>query len=495
MNYKLGCLPGRIPAGLKDLTYYAAGSLPKAPASVAVPPIAAWGMDSNDIYGDCGVAGLNHGFMADAAIAGETEGFPDDPEIAGYYFAYTGNVDSGVVLSDFLAYVRKTGFFGHTVSAYAPVAVHDIPTLQFAVDAYGFAYTGIRVTQAMMNAVQQGVPWQWNQADTRGPVLGGHCLALGTKVLTDSLQWAPIEELQPGDGLIAFDENSPAPGKRRKFRKATVEATRRLMLPCYELEFDDGTTVTAAYDHLWLMARATHGRCWVRTDQLRAGAERASKMYKLFDVWKEDHSWEAGYLAAAFDGEGWIDGNANHIRKLGFAQRSNEMLDMTARILKEKGFGNIRQYLHSSKSGYGDNPVYNIVLNTRRESVRFLGTMRPQRLLGKFHPDRLGAVNGSPHVTLVRKTFVGDREVIALQTDTRTYIAEGLPSHNCIPVVGYDDTALHAVTWGQVISVSYSAWHHISTEAWAVLTGEFRDGDNRGISLPALCADLAKVGS
>lgn len=177
-----GRLPGTIPAGLKDLTYYAAGALPKAPASVAVPvPPAApdgtpWGMDGNDTYGDCGVAGINHYFMADAAIAREGEQFPDDTEITQYYLTYTGGQDTGVVLSDFLAYVKKTEFYGHTIEAYAPVGVHDVPTLHFAIWAYGAAYTGITVTTGMMNTFNAGQPW--TMEDLFSDIDGGHCVPL-----------------------------------------------------------------------------------------------------------------------------------------------------------------------------------------------------------------------------------------------------------------------------------------------------------------------------
>src|SRR5271168_3050280 len=152
MTYKFGCLPGKIPVGLHDLTYYAAGRLPQAPPSVLVPAIPSWGMDGNDTNGDCGPAGGNHGFMACASIAGKTEVFPSAEQIVEYYLTYTGGQDDGVVLSDYLAYVRRTGFFGHTVNLYAPVAVSDVRTLSFAVYAYGFAYTGISVTQGMMDA-------------------------------------------------------------------------------------------------------------------------------------------------------------------------------------------------------------------------------------------------------------------------------------------------------------------------------------------------------
>lgn len=171
---KYGRKPALIPAGLRDLTYYAAGPLPKAPASVAVPAVAAWDCLGNDVYGDCGVAGLEHGFMAAAADTAEHETFPADQECVSYYLAYNDGQDCGVVLSDFLAYVRQNGYYGHSVQAYAPVAVHDVPTLQFAVGAYDFAYCGISVTQAMMDAFSAGQPW--TSAALDGPVLGGHCV-------------------------------------------------------------------------------------------------------------------------------------------------------------------------------------------------------------------------------------------------------------------------------------------------------------------------------
>lgn len=186
-NLKLGRLPGTRPVGLRDLTWYAAGALPKAPAKVAPPtPLAAWstdgypwGMDGNDNYGDCGVAGVNHGFMADAVAAFQTkETFPTDDEIVDYYLTYTGGEDNGVVLSDFLSYVKQKGFLNsHTIKAYAPVHYQDITTLHFAIWAYCFAYTGIEVTDLMQEAYQEGQPWTLESFQD-GQVEGGHCVPL-----------------------------------------------------------------------------------------------------------------------------------------------------------------------------------------------------------------------------------------------------------------------------------------------------------------------------
>lgn len=172
---KYGRKPAHFPVGLRTLDRYAAGPLPAAPASVTVPSVAAWGMLGNDTYGDCGVAGIDHGFMAADADLLEPVLSEADQDVVNYYLTYTGGQDSGVVLSDFLAYVKQHGFLsGHTVAAYAPVAVHDVPTLQFAIDAYDFAYAGITVYQGMEQAFAAGLPW--DLASVSGDVAGGHCV-------------------------------------------------------------------------------------------------------------------------------------------------------------------------------------------------------------------------------------------------------------------------------------------------------------------------------
>lgn len=181
-DLKFGLLPGYVPAALKDLTHYAAGDLPTAPPKVDVPEVPAqddgtpWGVDGNAEYGDCGVAGLDHLFMAVASATAESETWPTADEIVQYYLSYTGGKDSGVVLADFLAYVKAKEFFTHTVKAYAPVSVHDIPTMHYAINAYGAAYTGIAVTQAMQQAFAEGKAWDLD--DLLSPVAGGHCIPI-----------------------------------------------------------------------------------------------------------------------------------------------------------------------------------------------------------------------------------------------------------------------------------------------------------------------------
>lgn len=176
MNLKLGRNPGTVPVGLGLLTDYVAGTLPKAPAKLATPSINKWGMLGNDKYGDCGVAGLEHLFMAVASDTGETETFSDDKQAVSYYLTYTGGQDTGVVLSDYLAYVRKNSYYGQTVSSYAPVGVHDIPTIQTAAWLYDAVYTGIEVTAQMQEDFGNHQPWTMESLESE--VLGGHCVPI-----------------------------------------------------------------------------------------------------------------------------------------------------------------------------------------------------------------------------------------------------------------------------------------------------------------------------
>ena len=193
---KFGARPAVFPAGLRDLTYYVAGDLPKPPASMPVPDVSTWGMLGNDQYGDCGVAGLEHLLEAAAADAGDKETFASDQQAVAYYLKYTGGQDSGVVLSAYLTYVRAHGYYGKTVKAFAPVSVHDVPTLQSAIYLYDAVYTGIAVTQAMMDAFGQGQPWTLAMA--QGEPIGGHCIPLvgyDGKTLT-AVTWGGIQEIE-----------------------------------------------------------------------------------------------------------------------------------------------------------------------------------------------------------------------------------------------------------------------------------------------------------
>ena len=260
---------------------------------------------------------------------------------------------------------------------------------------------------------------------TNRNVQAGHGLDPATRVLTADLRWVRLGEIRGGDALVGFDEHGP----RRKYRSAHVERVSWLTLPCYDIEFADGTVMRAARNHLWL-TDANKNLRWLRTDQIRPrgpGGRYGTKVLKAFDVWDEDNSRDAGYLAAAFDGEGWLStgGAQRGIHRMGFAQRSNAMLHHTEVALTARGI-NYRRNLHNAKSGYGTDPVYNLAISSKDRLVTFLGSVRPHRLLETFSPDRLGCMVAIKRNPVIRITSAGEHEVAAASTSTATLLAEGM---------------------------------------------------------------------
>jgi len=267
------------------------------------------------------------------------------------------------------------------------------------------------------------------------------CIGPDSRVLTDDLRWVPAGELKVGDGIIAFDENSGwqenSRESARRWRHATVESAEVITRPSYRVKLEDGTEFISSQEHRWL-TRGEHLNRWKRTDELVTSHHREgrpTRIVKLLDTWEEDLSWEAGYLAGAFDGEGHLCQRPlnhcnSHTLGLGFAQRQNEMSALTEDILENFGFrfsGKLDDRSPTKKK----RPVNKYqIKGGRPEIMRFLGSIRPRRLLAKFDPSKLGVLQRKNAVAVESAEFIGDQKVIALKTSTGTFVAEGFASHN-----------------------------------------------------------------
>ena len=259
------------------------------------------------------------------------------------------------------------------------------------------------------------------------------CLAAETKVLTADLRYVELGSVKVGDKLIAFDEQ-PGGGEGsayRNWRCATVLQADKLMLPCYEVEMEDGTKFTASENHLWL-TYAENDKRWKKTSELVTNHHRPgrpTKIVKPLSVWKEETSWEAGYLAAAVDGEGHLhqsqrDGGS--AVALGYAQRDNEMRAAVLSAMENMGFSMIE----AARNGTDNTCIKHTVAGGRSKIMEFMGRVRPRRLLGKFNPEMLGVMHAPNAVAVKSVKFIGDHPVIGIKTDTKTFIAEGYASHN-----------------------------------------------------------------
>lgn len=263
------------------------------------------------------------------------------------------------------------------------------------------------------------------------------CTSGDAKILTADLRWVRAEELNVGDKLMAFDEDASADSAdkipQRRWRVAEVLEASRLTKPCYRLTLEDGRELICSEDHRWLTHSENQMQWRMAKDMVTPHhrENRPSKIVQLTDMWVEDKSWEAGYLAAAFDGEGHLSQKLregdNGVLRAGFAQRENVMSETVLSAMKDRGFDLTQD---GTCNGANGDCVKYTVKGGRAENLRFLGSIRPKRLLDKFDPEQLGMMHKSGKVAVVKAEFIGDHPVIGLRTSTKTFVCEGLASHN-----------------------------------------------------------------
>jgi len=246
------------------------------------------------------------------------------------------------------------------------------------------------------------------------------CLVPGSRLLKVDLTWSPVEDLKVGEELIGFDE--VLEGRKTKFRAAVVEHVGIAEHPCYRIVTNYGE-VTCSASHQWVANGKGHRgykrmRNWMPTQELRVG----DTISFMTQPWTVEETQEAGYLAGFFDGEG-----NNHFGTIGWGQNPGAVSTYVQDLLTARGFkwGKYRSNTRCEKFE---------ILGGRAQGLRFLGMIRPRRLLEK---QRLGwegcqtwGKRSSP-ARILAIEYVGLRDTISIKTSTGTFIAEGMLSHNC----------------------------------------------------------------
>ena len=260
------------------------------------------------------------------------------------------------------------------------------------------------------------------------------CLSGDTPVLTEDLRWVRVDSLRLGDRLIGFDEFPPGKNtggnNRRTWQPAVVTETSVIRAPRYKMVMQSGKTIVCTGEHLWLCAPPRRTG-WRKTKDIKPG-DRIRALNS--PPWSEDDSWEGGYLAGFFDAEGHLGGKYGHtqgLSSLGYGQNAGAVQVLVERLLKERGF-QTRTKQGSGRSQDAQH-VWSLINGGAAEMMRFLGTVRPERLLKSF-PSKFygGAIHGAARaVDIVQSVeYLDDGEVIALGTSTNTLVADGLLSHN-----------------------------------------------------------------
>jgi hypothetical protein len=185
---RLGRKPARIPVGYRSIFHFA--TLPDAPRTFdPTRGYTDWGMMGNGPdprltvhggkpVGDCAFAGSAHLAMATDIETGEEVTKPSANEVVSTYLAFGHGRDEGAVLTDVLAYWRHVGLPWGDIAGYASVPVHDPDCFWAATYAFGAAYIGVAMTQAMAEATERHEPWDFTGCPEDFDVLGGHCVVV-----------------------------------------------------------------------------------------------------------------------------------------------------------------------------------------------------------------------------------------------------------------------------------------------------------------------------
>lgn len=294
-----------------------------------------------------------------------------------------------------------------------------------------------QTTGALAFDVMLGGGWplnQWNE------IIGMECLCPGTKILCADLVWRNIESLAVGEEIVGFDEDlrGMGQGSASRFRRATVTGLGRKVLPVYEITTRYGKTRASA-GHGWVVHRNTPRgdgkrsvqRQWVRTEDLHVNNVIAA----IGPPWETESSWEAGWLAGFYDGEGCVSpihssGTASNAR-VSVNQVIGQTADYAELLLNKFGFAPQKIFSKRNKPHWQDQWAFK--LNGRYEDMRFLGSIRPQRLMSKAHllweDVSTKSVHGS-HAKVLDIKYLGEQEVVTIETSTKTLVADGLLSHN-----------------------------------------------------------------
>lgn len=282
------------------------------------------------------------------------------------------------------------------------------------------------------------------------------CLTAGHRILTKDLQWVPVEDLVPGDIVVGFDEDPPVPDNKkikRKWHNAEVLANDPLEASVCDVILSDGSKLTCTWDHPFLVRNGSGALSWRTPEQMhkflyRKDGERridSSLLFeRMFPVWDHDKSWEAGYLAGFFDGEGTFSyklrkrrdrrGVKEFAQQLSVYQKPNAALDTAIRCLdiigdRHKHCGWYSNTVHDKRNG-----CRNVTINGGRQGrLAFLGAIRPMRLVEKADWDRMGGLfyyKEDKKLHVIDIVDAGKQTVWGLSTSTKTYVSDGFLSHN-----------------------------------------------------------------
>lgn len=262
------------------------------------------------------------------------------------------------------------------------------------------------------------------------------CVTPDTPILTADLRHVRADSVRVGDELVGFDEHSPSPhgrgGGKRRFRTAVVKNVNFVMKPSVAVYTSDGRVTVCSSDHKWFVR---HPGNQPRLTWVEAGDLTPEHQMMSVGVWDADTSRDAGYLAGLFDGEGSMQTRASgsSCSQITFHQKpGNGVMEEFRGAMDRLGLS----YTFIPKSPNNTSPCDGVRVSGLSRMMRLTGMIRPHRMVSRTKDIFDGAdlygektMESTPYVVQVKP--VGVRKLVAIETSTHTFVANGFLSHNC----------------------------------------------------------------
>ena len=267
----------------------------------------------------------------------------------------------------------------------------------------------------------------------------GCCFAQHMRVLTSDYRWIQIKDVKVGDSLYALDEepisiNVNGRKTDRKICLATIEAKVYFKKQAFEVCLSNGVKLEVTGDHRMLFRQ--RGGClslWRDIDSAVVG-----DYIRSFSCPPQDYepTYEDGWFAGLLDGEGSF--GCYPAARIALSQVEGAVLQRAKKYLEDRG---IRYYELVDKrikcgqrNKMGDKPVHCIRIDRQADIIKILTMTRPSRFVarpefvGKSLPNSCDGFESWVKIESIRS--IGEIEVVDLQTSAKTFICEGLVSHN-----------------------------------------------------------------
>lgn len=268
----------------------------------------------------------------------------------------------------------------------------------------------------------------------------GCCLSPDSKVLTSDYRWVSLDDVRVGDKLVACDEDGigfSANGRKqsRKFRTTIVEHKAEFIKDVLEILFDNGARLVLTLDHRMLSKQrgGTYqvwrcGEDFIIGDQIRVVARPPLYEYDFEDRW----------IGRMIEGEGLWDGKKGATR-MSIHEHDGPVLE---RI--KKYFDNIDmpycEVVNAKQAAKAKKPRGNIIhrvdIHRIPYIIELLARTRRARLVdrdwhsGRELPGKSTKDGIKPWAKIISIKSLGKQRVIDIQTSEKTFIVDGLVSHN-----------------------------------------------------------------